>query len=795
MNITTILKKYYNFGETFNQTDDLNGIKNMIDIFKFKKDDELKKLSYELLSFDHKWPKYRDENNINLDKYKNSTRFSIELFWEGIDELLQIQNGMHLIINIFVNIFIYGGFKRSITKSLNKIKQYNFKLCEKDPRDIIGIYVKYHTNGDKQNCGLIKDTIRYYLTKRKYDNEQELCKIFAKIKQKYEVETYNDIINHDDTTKCEKLFAVWRYCHWQYPKVGESNIRSNKSKESDISIRKEPKKIELMDLSEYKTIIQLYEFNNELEKKGDVYNIQLLRKSFLNKYPKYSNYTQNKIKQYKKEYNLPGPEATITSEKYSNENKIVMFLLQTYYSIGNAKKIKDILENKKIIESIKYNTIDEYLSQIKLFNNEIPLLTKIESNIKVKEIYHKFRNIHGSNYELYDALIDYIDFPQIIAGYPQTKIFDQYKIILVPEDGFVHINYNNSHNKKFNFEDKGLFGDFIIEKYSNTIGAFVCMFAKFKEKFERTLCRNREKDKEYQKKYEQRPERKEQKKENRINNKERIYFNQKHWFRSLPDEKKREIMNKNAEWQRQYRETPYYLEVYLNLCKLSPNRRFSKTKSVCKTNNTKFNLTKDKYKKLMYASCHFCGDNPNPHNYKMSWVVRNNTSLGFTPQNVLSTCETCGSMKGSSTINEFNKIIFFISNNLGIINYPKINTSENKNLFKHHYDPNSITYKKYCYSAKDRNIEMLLNEEQFDKLTNNQKCYYSGLYVKKIGIDRFNSIDENGNKLPYHINNCVPCLPICNYVKGSLNYDEFKIHCKKICSYKSICDKQKKINN
>lgn len=90
----------------------------------------------------------------------------------------------------------------------------------------------------------------------------------------------------------------------------------------------------------------------------------------------------------------------------------------------------------------------------------------------------------------------------------------------------------------------------------------------------------------------------------------------------------------------------------------------------------------------------------------------------------------------------------------------------------------------YCYSAKIRNIEMLLNNDQFDKLTNNQICHYSGILAKKIGIDRINSIDKNGNKLPYHINNCVPCLPICNYVKGCLAYDEFKNQCKKICYHR-----------
>jgi hypothetical protein len=87
-------------------------------------------------------------------------------------------------------------------------------------------------------------------------------------------------------------------------------------------------------------------------------------------------------------------------------------------------------------------------------------------------------------------------------------------------------------------------------------------------------------------------------------------------------------------------------------------------------------------------------------------------------------------------------------------------------------NPNGI-YRIYKSNAKKRQIEFLLTLEQF--LVFWQKdCYYCGIKIKTIGLDRVNSF--NG----YKIDNIVPCCSKCNYSKLKMSKEEYINHCKKI---------------
>jgi hypothetical protein len=71
-------------------------------------------------------------------------------------------------------------------------------------------------------------------------------------------------------------------------------------------------------------------------------------------------------------------------------------------------------------------------------------------------------------------------------------------------------------------------------------------------------------------------------------------------------------------------------------------------------------------------------------------------------------------------------------------------------------------------SAKSRNIEFLLTEDDFNIITR-KNCYICGKENKEIhknGIDRFN------NDLGYTIENSKPCCGDCNIMKRIYSFDE-----------------------
>jgi DNA-directed RNA polymerase subunit RPC12/RpoP len=85
----------------------------------------------------------------------------------------------------------------------------------------------------------------------------------------------------------------------------------------------------------------------------------------------------------------------------------------------------------------------------------------------------------------------------------------------------------------------------------------------------------------------------------------------------------------------------------------------------------------------------------------------------------------------------------------------------------------------YKLSAKKRNIEFKLSNEEFFKLTQ-QPCYYCGkelsMSIKSKynnGDYIYNGIDRINNNIGYIIENCVPCCNICNIAKSDNTYEEF----------------------
>lgn len=92
----------------------------------------------------------------------------------------------------------------------------------------------------------------------------------------------------------------------------------------------------------------------------------------------------------------------------------------------------------------------------------------------------------------------------------------------------------------------------------------------------------------------------------------------------------------------------------------------------------------------------------------------------------------------------------------------------------------------YKGSAKKRNIELLLDKEQFISFIFND-CYYCGekpytliksnnKYNKQwadLCSVYYNGIDRVDNNLGYSINNCVTCCQKCNAAKSNMKVEQF----------------------
>ena len=78
-------------------------------------------------------------------------------------------------------------------------------------------------------------------------------------------------------------------------------------------------------------------------------------------------------------------------------------------------------------------------------------------------------------------------------------------------------------------------------------------------------------------------------------------------------------------------------------------------------------------------------------------------------------------------------------------------------------------------SSKARNLLLTLTEGEFEKLLSSL-CHYCG-NTNDIGIDRVD------NSLGYTLENSVSCCSKCNYMKKTLNVENFLLHIAKIYNY------------
>lgn len=89
-----------------------------------------------------------------------------------------------------------------------------------------------------------------------------------------------------------------------------------------------------------------------------------------------------------------------------------------------------------------------------------------------------------------------------------------------------------------------------------------------------------------------------------------------------------------------------------------------------------------------------------------------------------------------------------------------------------------IHYSNYIRSARDKNLDFEISQEDFDKIVK-EPCHYCDV-IQERG---FNGIDRMASSIGYVTDNCVSCCKTCNYMKCSLSVDVFLKRIEHILTY------------
>lgn len=114
-----------------------------------------------------------------------------------------------------------------------------------------------------------------------------------------------------------------------------------------------------------------------------------------------------------------------------------------------------------------------------------------------------------------------------------------------------------------------------------------------------------------------------------------------------------------------------------------------------------------------------------------------------------------------------------------------------------HKQQNQLGFRNYLYgsskrNAKKRGHKFLLTFEEFNEIIS-KPCFYCGEEPRYMTTEqvirrgdthqppiRYNGIDRLDPNGDYVVSNCVPCCPVCNYMKHTQQYKDFLNHVSKI---------------
>lgn len=189
----------------------------------------------------------------------------------------------------------------------------------------------------------------------------------------------------------------------------------------------------------------------------------------------------------------------------------------------------------------------------------------------------------------------------------------------------------------------------------------------------------------------------------------------------------------------------------------STRAQYTEYKKNANIRNLEFVLTYDDYVSIVKNECYYCGI---LQERGINGIDRVDSNVGYLSNNCVSCCQICNYMKRILPFDVFIKKIEHI-----LVYQNKISGNLYPECFTDHIN---VSYRGYKSSAKARNIEFVLTEEEFYNITRNN-CYICGKLpsdTHKNGIDRFD------NNLGYIIENSRACCCECNLMKRIHTFDE-----------------------
>ena len=91
-------------------------------------------------------------------------------------------------------------------------------------------------------------------------------------------------------------------------------------------------------------------------------------------------------------------------------------------------------------------------------------------------------------------------------------------------------------------------------------------------------------------------------------------------------------------------------------------------------------------------------------------------------------------------------------------------------------------YKRYRQSAKDRNLQFDLTQDDFTSITE-KPCYYCGEYSDVYFNTSYSGVDRVDSSIGYIKSNVVPCCTMCNRMKLDYNINTWVNKMKKILNH------------
>ena len=197
------------------------------------------------------------------------------------------------------------------------------------------------------------------------------------------------------------------------------------------------------------------------------------------------------------------------------------------------------------------------------------------------------------------------------------------------------------------------------------------------------------------------------------------------------------------------------------------NHIYKEYKNSASKRNHSFQLSKDEFITFLNKPCHYCGFK----NMKYTGIDRISSKIGYQSDNCVPSCRICNHLKNQVDYEDFFHMIHHILQQHKLLP----TTQLYPNLF--HFSPN-VSYSRYQYDAKRRNIPFYLSEDEFTMI-GKQPCYY----CKCISPYTFSGIDRIQSNLPYQFDNCLPCCKSCNILKNCFQWDPLLHHFYRIYDY------------